>query len=150
MKSMPEFDRRSLLKLCGGAALALGLPARLALASVPERAPVLVLVDQRYRESELFAESLAGAGVEFLTIGRDLARLWSNGIAPHLVSKPLAVRGLTLPADLFGLERLAEGSGAATVARVDIALCHPPRRGSPRSFVCWAMHWSGEAQAPTG
>ena len=115
-----ELDRRSLIKL-GGAALALPALPGLAFAAKRQNLVVqLVLVDRRYQTSMLFAAAREGPGVEVLAVGRDLARLWYEDIAPRLPSGGRPGEGLTLPSDLFGLERLAEGSGASTEARLNV------------------------------
>lgn len=154
MTSIVELDRRSLLQLCGGAALALGLPA------LPEPAfgmgrrygPTnLVLVDTRYGVAKLFAASVEGTGApDIVPIGRDLAKLWYQDIAPRLARGPLSVEAITLPADLFGVERLAEGSRAVTVAKLDFMDGTGPRRGSPQRLVYWRMHLGGEPAAGLG
>lgn len=137
-------DRRVLLQLGGVAALALGLPAwpRSTLATSRQRA-TLVLADERYAESLRFAARLELQGAERLPLGRDLAKLWSKEIEPRLAAGLGTVTALTLASDLFGLERLAEGSGARTVLAERLVLEHEPRREAPRYFVFWQIAWSG-------
>jgi hypothetical protein len=135
-------DRRSLLQLCASAGLALALPPWPGPAAASKQQTTLVLADQRYAESLRFAASLERGGAKILPLGRDLARLWSQAIEPRLPSKLGAMAGLTLASDLFGIERLAEGSGASTVFAQKLVLEHAPRRGSPRYFVSWLIAWS--------
>ena len=149
MTSAFELDRRSLLQLCGGATLALGLAGAppSAFGAAPRRGGTVVVADQRYSESVRYSESLEGPGIEVLPLGRDLARLWHDLIVPRLTSRPFVTVGITLPADLFGFERLAEGSGAVTVAKFEIALDHAPRRGRPKHFVGWMLRWLASYRA---
>ena len=153
MRPAFALDRRSLLQFCGGAVIALGLPAVLRPAfgaELPSTVKPLVLVDRRYWQSVFFAQGLEGPGVEVLPLGRDLARLWQHQIVPRLQSQPLVMVGVTLPADLFGLERLAEGSGASTVAKFAVTLDHAPRRGSPKHFARWMLRWDAGDEAEIG
>jgi hypothetical protein len=143
MRGAPHLDRRSLLQFCASATLTLGLPPWQRPALAATRQGPLVLADERYAESLRFAASLARQGAAILPLGRDLAKLWSKKIEPRLPWQLGAMAGLTLPSDLFGLERLAEGSGASTVFTKSLVLEHEPRRGSPRYFVSWLMAWGG-------
>jgi hypothetical protein len=80
-------------------------------------------------------------GAEILPLGRDLARLWAEDIEPRLSPDLRSIAGLTLASDLFGLERLAEGSRAMTVFAESLVLDHAPCRGRPKRFVRWRMDW---------
>jgi hypothetical protein len=152
MKSQIELDRRSLLQLCGGAALALGLPALPdpAFGAGRQYGPInLVLFDRRYGVARFFARGSEGPGApDVVPIGRDLAKLWYQEIAPRLAREPLSVEGVTLAADLFGLERLGEGSRAFTEAKLDLIDDTQPRR--PKLLVYWRMYLGGEARAAIG
>jgi hypothetical protein len=145
-----ELDRRSLIKL-GGAALALpALPGQAFAAKPQNLVALLVLVDRRYQTSMLFAAAREGPGVEVLAVGRDLARLWYEDIAPRLVRRPLLIEAVTLPADLFGIERLAEGSGASTEARLNVVGEGRPQRGCPKHLVYWRMRLDSRPDAAIG
>jgi hypothetical protein len=145
-------DRRSLIKLGGGAALALGLPPLPAFGTALHReAASIVLVDRRYQASVSFAAGFAGpGGPEVLPLGRDLARLWRVDIALRLDRTPLLIEALTLPADLFGIERLAEGSGAVLEARLDVIGEGEARRGCPKHLVYWRMRFGSRPDAAIG
>lgn len=153
MRRALHLDRRSLLRLSGSLALAIGLPAcpgPVHAAMLPSRKGLLVLADQRYAESLRYAASFKLQGAEILPVGRDLARLWSQHIEPRLSADLASVAGLTLASDLFGLERLAEGSGAVTVFAQSLVLDHAPCRGRPRHFLCWRMGWGRESLETIG
>ncbi len=138
-------DRRSLLALGGGAALALGLPARAA-ACHTASAKLLAVADLRYELSVAYAERLRLQGAVILPFRRDLARLWFDEVGRHLGTAPLLLAGVTLPADLFGLQRLAEGSRAPTAFVERVNLDHAPARGRPVHFVSWMLRLGPEAQ----
>ena len=98
----------------------------------------------------LFAAARKRPGVEVLAVGRDLARLWYEDIAPRLVRRPLLIEAVTLPADLFGIERLAEGSGASTEARLNVVDEGRPQRGCPKHLVYWRMRLDPRPDAAIG
>jgi hypothetical protein len=81
---------------------------------------LLAVADRRYRDSVRFAEAIAGAGGSVIEIGSDVGTLWFGDIEPKLQDGALRLAGLTLPSDLFVLERLADRSRSATV----YAGCH--------------------------
>lgn len=137
-------DRRSVLALGGGAAIALAIPGRAEL-RVGASARLLAVADLRYGLSVAHAERLKRHGAAILPLDRDLARLWFEAIEPQLTAGPLMVAGLTLPADLFGLQRLAEGSGASTLFVERVSLDHAPTRGRPRHVVSWMLRSGVEA-----
>ena len=144
MRGALELDRRALLQLSASAALVLALPSWPGPAlAASGQGTTLVVADMRYAESLRFAATLERQGAKIVPLGRDLARLWSREIEPRLASKLGAMTGLTLAADLFGLERLAESSGASTVFAERLVLEHAPRRGAPRYFVSWLIAWRG-------
>ncbi len=146
-----ELDRRSLIKL-GGAALALpALPGQAFAAKRRDLVAQLVLVDRRYQTSVFFAAGFEGPGApDVLPVGRDLAKLWYQDIAPCLVRGPLLVEAITLSADLFGIERLAEVSGASTEARLTVVDEGRPQRGCPKHLVYWRMRLDPRPDAAIG
>jgi hypothetical protein len=146
MNGSLELDRRTVLCLAGGALLTLGVP-RLAMAGA---APTLVLADFRYEVSVAFARARRGTGAcGILPVGRDLAKLWAE-IARLADQPPLTAEAVTLPADLFGLERLAEGSGGLTETKLAITGEGKPRRGAPKHLVYWRMRVGERRSASVG
>lgn len=121
---MTSLSRRDLLgstaALCGAALL----PPLLRASSEEGRAPAptMVVVDDRYEESRLFAEQFAKAActrsngnlAATMSRGRDLSQLWSEALEPRLTTGQLLVAGLTLASDLFVLQRLARRSGVVS------------------------------------
>lgn len=81
---------------------------------------LLAVADRRYRDSVRFAAAIAGAGGSVMEIGSDIGTLWFGDIEPRWRDGGLRLAGLTLPSDLFVLERLADRSRSATV----YAGCH--------------------------
>jgi hypothetical protein len=145
-----ELDRRSLIKLSSAALALTALPGDVLAAKRQNLVARLVLVDRRYQTSIFFAAASEGPGEEGLAVGRDLARLWHQGIAPRLVHRPLLIEAVTLPADLFGIERLAEGSGASTEARFNVVDEGRPQRGCPKHLVYWRMRLDRRPDAAIG
>ena len=144
MSGALELDRRTVLCLAGSALLTLGVP-RLAMAGA---APTLVLADFRYEVSVAFARARRGAR-RILPVGRDLAKLWAE-IARLADQPPLTIEAVTLPADHFGLERLAEGSGGLTEAKLQVTGEGEPRRGTPKHLVYWRMRFGARRSASVG
>lgn len=115
---LPGVDRRYVLKLGGVAALAMFAPpwpnAFASVGLTPGADRVLVLADNRYSDSRVFARGVESRGATLLPLASDLAGLWFDAIEPRLKTKLRALAGLTLQSDLFVLERLAGSSGAVT------------------------------------
>jgi hypothetical protein len=114
-------NRREFVAL--GASCAALFAAQASLAFQPSGAggmPLLAIADRRYSDSLRFAEGIAGAGGSVMEIGSDIGTLWFGDIEPRLQDSGLRLAGLTLPSDLFVLERLADSSRSTTV----YAGCH--------------------------
>jgi hypothetical protein len=77
-------------------------------------APVLALADPRYKESFNFAQAVTRPDGAMLAISPDIGTVWFELIQPRLRHGAVRLAGLTLPSDLFILERLA-GRQAATL-----------------------------------
>jgi hypothetical protein len=151
MSDATRIDRRSLLQLAGASAFAVAARPNMAMAHDRAELPALIaLADLRYEESVGYAARLRRHGAEIVPLDRDLAKVWFEVIAERLASGPLAVAGLTLSADLFGLERLAEGSDVTTRFARTVRFNHTPRRGRPRDFVAWMLGCSSRPGAMTG
>jgi hypothetical protein len=108
-------DRREVLKLGGAASIALLAPAGTApVAAVRSEAAssMIVLADQRYAESMIFAAGVERHGAKVIAFASDRARTWFDAVEPLLPLGLRSLAGLTLESDLFVIERLAECSGA--------------------------------------
>jgi len=97
--------------------------------------PLLAVADRRYSDSLRFADAIAGAGGTVMEIGSDIGTLWSGDIEPRLLDGGFRLAGLTLPSDLFVLERLAGRSMSATV----YAGCHDWRGPCSQHRLCGAV-----------
>ena len=77
--------------------------------------PLLAISDRRYSDSVRFASAIARNGGEAIEIGSDIGTVWFGDIEPRLRHGGLRLAGVTLPSDLFVLERLVDRSRSATV-----------------------------------
>jgi hypothetical protein len=111
-------NRRDVLAFGMAAGVAMLVPG----GRVAGRAPVqrnasdaamLVVVDERYGDSVMFAQSLARQAAARFPLAFDTAGLWLDVLAPHMAGTAASVAGLTLESDLFILRRLASASGAS-------------------------------------
>jgi hypothetical protein len=109
-------NRREFVTFAASCAALLAPQASLAVSpSVPRSAPILAIADRRYSDSVRFANAIARAGGDALEIGSDIGTLWFGDIELRLRDDRLILAGLTLPTDLFVLERLASRSRSATL-----------------------------------
>jgi hypothetical protein len=81
----------------------------------PNGTPLLAIADRRYSDSVRFANAIARAGGDAREIGSDIGTLWFGDLEPRLRQGGFRLAGLTLPSDLFVLERLAGRSRSATL-----------------------------------
>ena len=111
-------DRREFLALGSACCIALVAPTGTAALALDGRrlsaVSTLVVADRRYGDSIRFAEALARRGATVLPSGADMATLWFDEVVPRLAKGASRLAGLTLEADRFVLERLAEVSPAYT------------------------------------
>jgi hypothetical protein len=111
-------DRRVFLALGSACCFALLAPAGTAALAVDRRlssaASTLVVADRRYGDSVRFAEALARRGATVLPLDADMATFWFDEVVPCLAKGASRLAGLTLEADRFVIERLAEVSPSCT------------------------------------
>ncbi len=108
-------NRREFVTLGVSCAALLAPQASLALSPIAKtNVPLLAIADRRYGDSVRFANAIVRAG-EVMEIGSDIGTLWFGAIEPRLRHGSLRLAGLTLPSDLFVLERLADRSRAVTL-----------------------------------
>jgi hypothetical protein len=99
-----------------GASCAALLPQRASFAASPaarSSEPFLAIADRRYGDSLRFANAIACGGGEVVEIGSDIGTAWFGDIEPRLRYRGLRLAGITLPSDLFVVERLAGRSRSA-------------------------------------
>lgn len=104
--------------MVSGVSCAALLAPRASLAFSPSaktNGPLLAIIDRRYSDSVRFAKAIARNGGEAIEIGSDIGTVWFGDIEPRLRHGGLRLAGVTLPSDLFVLERLADHSRSATV-----------------------------------
>jgi hypothetical protein len=109
-------SRRDVLAFGAAAGVAMLVPGVTALAGVRRNAPdaaMLVVADERYGDSVMFAQSLARHGAARFPLAFDAAGLWFDVLAPRMAGTAASLAGLTLESDLFILKRLASASGAS-------------------------------------
>jgi hypothetical protein len=101
-----------------GASCAALLPPQASRAASPaarSSEPLLAIADRRYGDSLRFANAIAHGGGEAVEIGSDIGTAWFGDIEPRLRHGGLRLAGITLPSDLFVLERLTDRSRSATI-----------------------------------
>jgi hypothetical protein len=86
-------------------------------ATAPGAAPRRVLVDRRHADSRRFGHALALQGAALVGFDGELSAVWQDLLAPTLFAGGGALAGLTTPAALCCLERLASGRGLRVVSR---------------------------------
>ena len=111
-------SRRDVLAFGAAAGFAMLVPGgRVAAVARVQRnlrdAAMLVVADERYGDSVMFAQSLARHGAARFPLAFDAAGLWLDVLAPRMAGKAASLAGLTLESDLFILRRLASASGAS-------------------------------------
>jgi hypothetical protein len=77
--------------------------------------PLVAIADRRYGDSVGFAKAVARNGGEVIEIGSDIGTAWFGDLEPRLHTCNFRLAGITLPSDLFVLERLADRSRSATI-----------------------------------
>jgi hypothetical protein len=101
-----------------GASCAALLAPQASLAASPaakSSEPLVAVADRRYSDSLRFANAIARNGGETVEIGTDIGTAWFGDIEPRLRHGGLRLAGVTLPSDLFIVERLAGRSRSAII-----------------------------------
>ncbi len=114
----------------GAAASLLPASAAIAAAKTPDPAIYRAVYDARHPEARGFAEEAARRGWPVRAIEGDVTGLWFHELDLRWKEGPAAICGLTEPAALFILERLAWDAGMRVTARAD----HPNGR-----LVSWVI-----------
>lgn len=74
-----------------------------------------VIYDERFPTSRTFAQQVSRHGVAVHAIKGDITSVWFNDLSVRWKQSPAAIAGLTAPAALFCLERLAWDHGMRCV-----------------------------------
>lgn len=132
-------NRRQLLAT--GLALSWLPVARVATAAssrAPLPGPLVVLVDRRHAASRALGHALSARGARVVDCAGDVSQVWRELLGPLVPGGTDTVTGLTSPATLLCLERLALAQGLCVTHRM-------PSAGADRD---WRHDAAGLAVAP--
>jgi len=108
-------NRRQFMSFGASCAALLAPQASLAAPAATLSEPFVAIADCRYSDSLRFADAIARGGGEAVELDSDIGTAWFGDIEPRLRHSGLRLAGVTLPSDLFVVERLAGRSRSAII-----------------------------------